>query len=147
MYDQVYNSNYDIDTDDYVAAISSDSADQPEPLNVKVQFREVKANAMIDSGSAVSLITKTLANQILRHNRATQSKQWITQREKRDLKTFSNNPIKVLGHLETTVAYKNWTGGKAILTVVEDGHKIFYWKRPLPKPWHRSGTTTPIGDW
>ena len=58
LYDQIYDSNYDSDSDDYVAAISSGSADQLEPLNVKVQFGEVKANAMIDSGSAVSLITK-----------------------------------------------------------------------------------------
>ena len=66
LYEQVYDSNYDSDSDDYVAAISSDSAHQLEPLNVEVQLGEVKAHAMIDSGSAVSLITKTLANQILR---------------------------------------------------------------------------------
>ena len=76
---------------------------------------------MIDSGSAVSLITKTLANQLLR---TTQSAKWITKREMRDLKTFSNDPIKVLGHLETTVAYINWIDREASLTVVEDGHKI-----------------------
>ena len=32
--------------------------------------------------------------------------------------------IKVLEHLETTVAYKNWITREANLTVVEDGHKI-----------------------
>ena len=76
---------------------------------------------MIDSGSAVSLITKTLAYRIIR---TTSSAKWITTREKRDLKTFSNEPIKVLGHLETTVTYNNWTCKEASLTVVEDGHKI-----------------------
>ena len=76
---------------------------------------------MIDSGSAVSLITKTLANQILR---TTQSAKGITKREKRDLKTFSNEPIKVLGYLETTVAYNDWIDREANLTVVEDVHKI-----------------------
>ena len=75
---------------------------------------------MIDSGSAVNLITKTLANQILR---TTQSIKWITKREKRELKTFSNDPIKVLGHLKTTVAYINWIDREANLTVVEDGYK------------------------
>ena len=104
-----------------MAAISYDSANQLEPLNVKLQFGDVKANAMIDSGIAVSLITKTLANQIIR---TTQSAKWITKREKRDLKTFSNNPIEILGHLETTVAYNNWIDREASLTVVEDGHKI-----------------------
>ena len=76
---------------------------------------------MIDSGSAVSLITKKLANQTLR---TTQSAKWITRREKRDLKTFSSDPIKVFGHLETTVAYSNWIDREANLTVVEDGRKI-----------------------
>ena len=81
--------------------MSYDSANQLEPLNVKVQFGDVKANAMVDSGSAVSPRTKTLANQILR---TTQSAKGITKKENRDLKTFSNDPINVLGHLETTVA-------------------------------------------
>ena len=120
-YDQVYDSNYDSDSDNYVAAISCESANQLEPLNAKVQFGEVKANVMIDSGSAVSLITKTLVNQI---PRTTQSAKWITKREKRDLKTFANDPIKVLRHLKTTVAYNNWIDREANLTVVEDGHKI-----------------------
>ena len=65
LYNQVYESNYDSDSDNYVAAISCDSANQLEPLIAKIQFVEVQANAMIDSGSVFSLITKTLANRIL----------------------------------------------------------------------------------
>ena len=103
-----------------MAATSSDSAHQLEPLNVEVQLGEDKAHAMIDSGSAVSLITKTLANQILR---TTKSAKWIDTKDRRNLKTFSNEPIKVLGHLETTVVYNNWKDRAAMLTVVEDGHK------------------------
>ena len=109
--------------------MSSDSANQLEPLNVKVQFGEVKANAMFDSGSAVSLITKTLANQIIR---TTQSAKWIIKKGKRDLKTFSNEPIQFLGHLETTVACNNWTDREAILTVAEDGHKIIIGRDLFP---------------
>ena len=120
LYEQVYDSNYDSDSDDYVAAISSDSAHQLEQLNVEVQLGEVKAHAMIDSGSAVSLKTKTLANQNIR---TTKSAKWIDTKERRNLKTFSNEPINVLGHLETTVAYNNWEDRAAMLTVVEDGHK------------------------
>ena len=112
-----------------MAAILYDSANQLEPLNVKVQFGEVKANAMIDSGSADSLIMKTLANQIIR---TTQSAKWIIKKEKRDLKTFSIKPIKVLGHLESTVAYNNWIHREAILTVVEDGHNIIIGRDVFP---------------
>ena len=120
MYEQVYDSNYDSDSDNYVAAISSDSAHQLAPIPVEVKFGEAKAHAMIDSGSAVSLITKTLANQIIQ---TTNSVKWIDMKERRNLKTFSNEPIKVLGYLETTVAYNNWKDRAAMLTVVEDGHK------------------------
>ena len=84
---------------------------------------------MIDSGIAVSLITKTLANQIIR---TTKSAKWIIKKEKRDLKTFSNEPIQVLGHLETTVAYNNWTDREAILTVLDNGHKIIIGRELFP---------------
>ena len=120
LYDQVYDSNYDSDSDDYVAAISSDSVHQLEPLNVEVQIGEIQTSAMIDSGSAVGIITQSLANKVLR---STNSAKWIKSTEKRNLKTFSNEPIKVIGHLETTVAYNQWQDKSAILTVVDDGHK------------------------
>ena len=37
LYEQVYDSNYDGDSDNHVAAISSDSAYQLEPLKAKVK--------------------------------------------------------------------------------------------------------------
>ena len=104
-----------------MAAISCDSAHQLEPLNAKIRLGEEQANAMLDSGSVVSLITKTLANRIFR---TSPSEKWITTKERSELKTFSTEPIKVLGHLETTVTYNNWTCKDARLTIVEDGHKI-----------------------
>ena len=103
-----------------MAAISSDSVHQLEPLNVEVQKGEIKTSAMIDSGSAVSIITKSLANKILR---STNSAKWTESTERRNLKTFSNEPIKVIGHLETTVVYNQWQDKSAMLTVVDDGHK------------------------
>ena len=120
LYQQVYDSNYESDSDDYVAAISSDSVHQLEPLNVEVQIGEIQTSAMIDSGSAVSIITKSLANRILQ---STKSARWTDSSEKRNLKTFSNEPIKVIGHLETTVTYNHWKDVSAMLTVVDDGHK------------------------
>ena len=85
LYDQVYDSNYDSDSDDYVAAISSDSVHQLEPLNVEVQIGEIQTSAMIDSGSAVSIIKQSLANKVLR---STNSAKWLKSTEKRNLKTF-----------------------------------------------------------
>ena len=39
------------------------------------------------------------------------------------MKTFSNETIKVLGHLETTITYNQGKDRAAMLTVVEDGHR------------------------
>ena len=75
---------------------------------------------MIDSGSAVSMITETLADQIIR---TTKSAKWADTKERMNLKTFSNEPKKVLGHLETTVTYNQWKDRAAMLNVVEDGHR------------------------
>ena len=48
--DQVYDSNYDSDSDDYVAAISYDSVNQLDTLNVAKQ-----AKWLIQAVSSVSL--------------------------------------------------------------------------------------------
>ena len=44
---------------------------------------------MIDSGSTVSFITETLADKILQ---TTKSAKWTDTKDKRNLKTFSNEP-------------------------------------------------------
>ena len=82
LYEQVYDSNYDSDSDDYVAAISSDSVHQLEPLNVEIQLGEIKTSAMIDSGSAVSIITRSLANKNIR---STKSAKWTKCNRKKEL--------------------------------------------------------------
>ena len=106
LYNQVYDSNNNSDSDDYLAAISSDSANQLEPLNAKITYRSILANSMIGSGSVCSLITKTLANRILKTSPLAR---WITTKKDKDLKTFSNEPIKVLGKFSTAVTCSDWT--------------------------------------
>ena len=106
LYNQVYNSYYDSDSDDYVAAISYNSANQPEPLIAQIKLGNVQAIAMIDSGSVISLITKTLANRFLRFSSFAKL---TTTKQNNSLQTFSNEPIKELGKLVTTVTYNDWT--------------------------------------
>ena len=77
LYDQVYDPNFDSDSDDNVAAISSDATNQLETLNAKNQYGKITANSMIDSGGECSVITKTLANKIIW---CTQSARWITSK-------------------------------------------------------------------
>ena len=76
---------------------------------------------MIDSGNVVSLITKTLANIILK---TTPSAKWVTTKQDKDRKTFSIEPIKVLEQLSTIVTSSDWNCKETCLTVVEDGHKL-----------------------
>ena len=76
---------------------------------------------MIGSGSVCSLITMTLANKVLK---TTPFANWITTKQDRNLKTFSHEPIKILGNIATTLKYKDWTCDEACLTVAEAGHKL-----------------------
>ena len=119
--EQVYDSNYDSDSRNYVAAISSDAANHLEPPNAKVQFGKITAISKIDSGSACSIITKTLAIDIVK---TTPTARWIASECEEELRTFSNEPIKVLGKTTTTVAYNDWMCEDVCLIVVDDGHKI-----------------------
>ena len=62
--DQIYYSNYDSDSDGYVEAVSSDTANQLQPLNARTQYGKFLSNSMIDSSSVCSRITKNLANRL-----------------------------------------------------------------------------------
>ena len=75
---------------------------------------------MNDSGRVCRIITKNLAKNILK---LTPRARWTTTTDEKDLKNLSNEPIKVLGKLVTTVTYNEWTCDKASLTVVDDGHE------------------------
>ena len=90
-------------------------------LNAKVQLGKITLISMIDSGSVRSIITKTLASNKLK---TTPTARRIASACERDLKTFSNELIKVLGKLATTVTYNDWTSEDACLSVVDDDHKI-----------------------
>ena len=118
LYDQVYNSNYDSDTDNYVAAISSETANQLENLNAKIQFGNIHLISMIDSSSVCSIITKGLARNI---PKTTPTDRWSTTTDDKDMKIFSNKPIEVWGKLATTFTYINLTFHRKFLT--DYGHK------------------------
>ena len=76
---------------------------------------------MIEAGSVCRIITRTLHKKILKNAPAAR---WITTKQDKDLKTFSNKPIKVLGKTTTTIIYNDWFCEYACLTVVEDGQKL-----------------------
>ena len=115
LYDHVYDSHYDSDSADYVAAISSDAADYLKTLQAKIPNGKISAPWMIDSGSVCSIITKFLANKILK---STPSARWITTKYEKDLETISSETIKVLGKTAINVVYNDWICEDACLTIV-----------------------------
>ena len=66
MYEQVNVSNYGSDSDNYFAAIPSDAANQLEPLVAEVQLGKISLNSMVNSLSDCSILTRILANNILK---------------------------------------------------------------------------------
>ena len=76
---------------------------------------------MIDSGIVCNLITKILANGIIK---TTPLARWIITKQDKDLKKLSNETIKVLGKIATTVTHKDWTCEESCLKIMEDGHKL-----------------------
>ena len=120
LYKQVYVSNCDSDSDYYVAAISSDAAQQLEPLNAKIQYGKFITNSMFDSGSVCSIITKTLANNILK----TPSARWIASTCEKYLPNIFKRNDQGTKKIATTLVYNDWISENACLTVVEDGPKL-----------------------
>ena len=57
LYEQVYDTNYDRVSDDYVTAISNGTANKLESLNAKLQFGKIPSILIIESGSVFSVLT------------------------------------------------------------------------------------------
>ena len=75
---------------------------------------------MVDSGTVCDIITKGLAKDTPKTEPTVQR---TNSTNEKDSKIFSNEPIKVLGKLATTVTYNNWTRDNAFFTVVDNGQK------------------------
>ena len=48
---------------------------------------------------------------------------WVQSPETQERKTFSNELIKTIGVLDTSVRCNDWAAVDVIVTVVEDGHR------------------------
>ena len=117
----MHDSNYDSDSDDYVAAISKDATNQFDPSYAKIQLWKFTEKSIAESGNVCRIIAKTLANCILQ---SFPSAQWITSKCEKDLKIHSNEPNKAHGRIATTVVYNDRLSEDACFTVSEDGHKL-----------------------
>ena len=121
----VYDANYDSDYDDYddncVATISiNDNTREVEPVNLNICIANTSTKALVDSGSVCTIFHKSLATRVVSDCK---DSCWVKQPEMHELKTFSNDLIKTIGAIKTSIKCNHWIATGVNVTVVEDGHR------------------------
>ena len=121
----ISDANYDLDYDDYndncVAKISiNNDTREAEPMNLDICIGNTKTKALLDSGSACTIINKNLANAAESECKGSFC---VHSPEMQDLKTFSNDLFKIIGVIKTSIKCNDWVATGVIVTVVEDGHR------------------------
>ena len=121
IYDVNYDSYYDDYNDNCVATISVKSdTREVEPVNLDIWVGITTTKALVDSGSVCTIINKSLANAVVS---ACKESYWVQSPEIQDLKTFSNDIIKIFGVINTSIKCNDWIATSVDVTVVEDGHR------------------------
>ena len=120
-----YDANYDSDYDDYndncVATISIKSdTREVEPVSFDICVGNTKTKALVDSGSVCTIINKCLANTVVSECKESY---WVQSPEIHGLKFFSNDIIKIVGVINTSIKFNDWIARGVDVTVVEDGHR------------------------
>ena len=131
----IYDANYDSDNDDYddncVAAISiQNNAREVEPVNLDICVGNTKTKALVDSGSVCTIVNKSLADTVVS---GCKESYWIQSPEIHDLKTFSNDIIKIVGVINLSIKCNDWIATGVDVTVVEDGHRPIIGRDLFPK--------------
>ena len=130
----IYDANYDSD-DDYddncVAAISyKTDTREVEPVNLDIRVGNTSTKALVDSGSVCTIVNKSLADKVVSECK---DSYWIQSPEIHDLKTFSNDIIKIIGINKTSIKCNDWIATDVDVTVVEDGHRLIIGRDLFPK--------------
>ena len=131
----IYDANYDSDYDDYddncVAAISYNTdTREVEPVNLDIRVGNTSTKALVDSGSVCTIVNKSLADKVVSECK---DSYWIQSPEIHDLKTFSNDIIKIIGIIKTSIKCNDWIATDVDVTVVEDGHRPIIGRDLFPK--------------
>ena len=121
FYDANYDSDYDDNDDNCVATISIKSdIREVEPVNLDICVGNTKTKALVDSGSVCTIINKSLAKTVVSECKGSY---WVQSPEMHDLKTFSNDMIKIVGVINTLIHCNEWIATGVDVTVVEDGYR------------------------
>ena len=131
----IYDANYDSDYDDYddncVAAISYNTdTREVEPVNLDIRVGNTSTKALVDSRSVCKIVNKSLADKVVSECK---DSYWIQSPEIHDLKTFSNDIIKIIGIIKTSIKCNDWIATDVDVTVVEDGHRPIIGRDLFPK--------------
>ena len=131
----IYDANYDSDYDDYddnsVAAISIKTDTRGvQPVNLVLCVGNTSTKALVDSGSVCTIVNKSLADTVVSE---CNESYWVQSPEIHDLKTFSNDIIKIVGVIKTSIKCNDWIATGVDVTVVEDGHRPFIGRDLFPK--------------
>ena len=111
--------DYDSSDDILVASVTSHTL-QFEPKNTTLQIGNTKVGLLIVSGSVCSILNESLATEVIKY---TTLAEWLTKVPPRGLKTFANEPIPLIGIMQTPVESNGWRIEDAKVVVVKDGLK------------------------
>ena len=131
----IYDANYDSDYDDFddncVAAISiQNNVREVEPVNLEICVGNTKTKALVDSGSVCTIVNKSLADTVVSE---CNESYWVQSPKIHDLKNFSNDIIKIVGVIKTSIECNDWIATGVDVTVVEDGHRPIIGRDLFPK--------------
>ena len=118
-YNPQCESDYDSSDDNMVASIASNSI-KIEPKNTTLQIGNTQVGLLIDSGSVCSILTESLAAEIVDNFPLAR---WLMTAPPQELKTFANEPINVMGMTQAPIASKGWRTEDADFVVVRGGLK------------------------
>ena len=90
-----------------------------EPVNLDICVGNTKTKAWVDSGSVCTIVNKSLADRVVSE---CNESYWVQSPEIHD-KTFSNDIIKIVGVINTSIKCNDWIATGVDVTVVEDGHR------------------------
>ena len=121
IYDANYDSDYGEFGDNCVAVISdSDNIREVEPVNMQIRISNTETKALVDSGSVCTVINRNLAKAVVLNR---QESFWVQSQENHYLTIFSNEIIKAIGVVNTSVKCSDWAAVNVNTKVVEDGHR------------------------
>ena len=85
-----------------------------------IQFGNTETKALVDSGSNCTIVNKSSASAVVMNSKECY---WVQSPVFHDLKTFSNELIKTIEVINTSVKGNDWAAINVNVTVVEDDHR------------------------